>query len=174
MKLGRLFAKVREGSFTALESCPHHRLLVVTNWPGLAGPVQCEGCSPQLLFAKLQSPCPHQARGGRLQPPALLPQPSHRKNGGNCSTEQTLSVNRQAFKKSFRNLDIFFLIYQRTDHTLRRWWRFAVSAEEDGLNPATGVWGEDAPASDSCHCYLRWGCSCIWLLLEVTMHSALL
>ena len=118
MKLGRLFAKVREGSFTALESCPHHRLLVVTNWPGLAGPVQCEGCSPQLLFAKLQSPCPHQARGGRLQPPALLPQPSHRKNGGNCSTEQTLSVNRQAFKKSFRNLDIFFLIYQRTDHTL--------------------------------------------------------
>ena len=92
----------------------------------------------------------------------------------NCSTEQTLSVNRQAFKKSFRNLDIFFLIYQRTDHTLRRWWRFAVSAEEDGLNPATSVWGEDAPASDSCHCYLRWGCSCIWLLLEVTMHSALL
>ena len=34
MKLGRMFAKVREGSLTALDSCPHHRLLVVTNWPG--------------------------------------------------------------------------------------------------------------------------------------------
>ena len=174
MKLGRLFAKVHAGSFTALDSCRPVPIIASwwwPRWPGLAGPVQCEGCSPQLLLAKLQSPCPHQARGGRLQPPAVLAQPSHGKNGGNCSTEQTLSVNRQAFKN---HLDIFFLIYQRTDHTLRRWWRFAVSAEEDGLNPATGVWGEDAPASDSCHCYLRWGCSCIWLLLEVTMHSALL
>ena len=89
----------------------------------------------------------------------------------NCSTEQTLSVNRQAFKKSFRNLDIFFLIYQRTDHTLhaadgglqcqqrRTVWTLPPVYEVRmlrHLTPATVIWGEDAPASD---CYWRWRCT---------------